>query len=94
MGIKIFQTHTPRHIFAGLIMGVFLYLLAYKTNLFPEIHWYYLLMFALVGLGIYLAILYFLKEFNKKDYRFFMDLFNPIKMLKYVKFEIKDTPKK
>jgi O-antigen/teichoic acid export membrane protein len=93
-GLKIFQNHTPRHIIAGVVMGGVLYFIAFRTAFFPEISWYHLLIFAGLGLGVYLAILYMLKEFSKNDYKFFVDLFNPLKMLKYIKFEIKDKPKK
>ncbi|MCK5636980.1 MAG: polysaccharide biosynthesis C-terminal domain-containing protein, partial [Thermoplasmatales archaeon] len=39
-GINILQSHTPRHIIAGLIAGIILYYLAFATSLFPSIYWY------------------------------------------------------
>jgi len=92
-GAKIFQTHTPRHIIAGLIMGLIIYLIAYETNIFPNVYWYILLMYAGFGLGIYLGILYLLKEFNKKDLKFYLDLIHPKEMLKYISSELKENPK-
>ena len=92
-GVKIFQTHTPRHIIAGLIMGLIIYLIAYETNIFPNVYWYILLLYAGLGLGIYLGILYLLKEFNKKDLEFYLDLMHPKEMLKYISSELTEKPK-
>jgi len=88
-GIKLLQSHTPRHIIAGFIMGAVLYYLAYRTLLFPVIQWYTLLVFSGIGLGIYLAVLFVLKEFKKKDLFFFLDLLHPKEMLRYIKSELK-----
>lgn len=90
LNIKILQSHTIRHIIAGLVMGGFLYLLAYKTSLFPVIRWYILLFFAVIGLIIYLGVLYILKEFKKQDFNFFLGIIHPKGMLKYVKSELKN----
>ncbi len=89
-GIILLHSHTIRHIFAGLVMGGILYLLAYQTALFPIIRWYTLLFFAVIGLVIYLAVLFILKEFKKQDLRFFLGILNPKEMFKYVKTELKN----
>jgi len=88
-GIRLLQSHTPRHIIAGSVMGALLYLLAFSTGLFPDIHWYHLLLFVGTGLVIYLALLFVLKEFNKKDLMFFLDMLRPKEMLSYIKSELK-----
>ena len=93
IGIKILQSHTPRHAVAGFIMGFVLYLLAYKTSLFPIIRWYTLLGFAGIGLMIYIAVLFVLKEFKKQDFHFFLNILHPKDMLSYVKSELKDEGK-
>ncbi len=93
-GIKLLQNHTPRHIIAGCIMGILLYLLAYKTYLFPVIRWYTLLGFGLIGLVIYILVLFLLKEFSKKDFQFFFDIIHPKEMINYVKSELKNDNKK
>jgi len=93
-GIKLLQSHTPRHIIAGLVMSVVLYFLSFRTSFFPVIHWYHLLMFAGLGLAVYLGALTLLKEFNKKDFDFFLDILHPKEMLKYVSSELKEKPKK
>jgi len=85
-GIKLIQNHTPRHIIAGLVMAIGLYPF---TVLLSVLHWYHILAFAIIGLGIYLFILFLLKEFTRKDVDFVLDLLNVKKMWKYVKEEIK-----
>ena len=93
-GMKILQSHTPRHIIAGVIMALVIYLLAFRTPFFPDIGWYYLLMFAGLGLAIYLGILFVLKEFKKQDLDFFLNILHPKEMIRYVSSELKDDPKK
>jgi len=89
-GIKLLQSHTPRHIIAGLVMGFVLYFLAFYTSFFPAIHWYHLLGFAGLGLVVYLGILFILREFKKQDLNFFLDILHPKKMLNYIKSELKE----
>ena len=89
-GIHLLQTHTPRHIIAGVVMGLFLYLFAFHTAFFSAIHWYHLLFFTGLGLAIYLGVLFVLREFTKKDLHFFLDLLQPKKMLSYIKSELKE----
>jgi len=93
IGIKILQSHTPRHIVAGLAMGLILYFLAFYTPFFPAIHWYHLLMFVGLGLAIYLGVLFVLKEFKKQDLNFFLEILRPKEMIKYVSSELKEKPK-
>jgi O-antigen/teichoic acid export membrane protein len=93
-GIKIIQTHTPRHIIAGFIAGISLYMLAYSTNFFPVIRWFTLLGFSIFGLGIYILMLILMKEFTKKDFQFFIDIIHPKEMINYIKFELKNDKKK
>jgi len=74
------------HLFAALLMAIMLYWL---NNVVLISRWYHLLGFALLGLGVYLLILYFLKEFSKEDFYFFFDTLNIKKMIRYIKNEIK-----
>ena len=92
-GLPILQSHIPRQIIASLGMGVVLYLLAFHTAFFQVIHWYHLFMFIGIGAITYFGILYLLKEFNKQDLYFFLDLLRPKKMLKYVSSELKEETK-
>ena len=93
-GINLLQSHTPRHIIAGIVGGFVLYFLAYQTPLFPVIDWYHLILFFIIGFAIYIGLLYLLKEFNKKDFDFFIDIIRPKEMVKYVSSELKEKPEK
>jgi peptidoglycan biosynthesis protein MviN/MurJ (putative lipid II flippase) len=86
-GIKLLQSHTPRHIIAGLVMAGILY---YTNSLIPLVRWYHLLGFAGIGLAVYLGVLLVLKEFTKKDLHFFLDMIHPKEMLSYIKSELKE----
>jgi len=85
-GIAVLQSHTPRHIIAAVGMGGVLY---YLNLFFPLIHWYHLIAYSLAGLGIYLAILYILREFKKKDLLFFLSLLRPKELLSDIRSELK-----
>ncbi len=85
-GIKLLQSHTPRHIIAGLIMAGILY---YIGSLVLLVRWYHLLGFAMIGLGIYLLMLIIAREFTKKEFNFFIDILNIRKMYRYIYREIK-----
>ena len=87
IGIKLLQSHTPCHILAGFIMTGILY---YIGSLIPLVRWYHLLVFAGVGLAVYLGVLFVLKEFKKQDLIFFLDMLHPKEMLSYVKSELKE----
>jgi len=89
-GIRLMQSYTARHIIAGLGMAVALF---YIGSLIPTIRWYHLLVFSGIGLVIYLAVLFILKEFKKQDLRFFLDMLHPKEMIKYIKSELKGKQK-
>ena len=50
------------------------------------------MIFAAIGLAIYLGVLYLLREFNKEDFHFFLDIIHPKKMMKYISSELKEKP--
>jgi len=87
VGVKMVNSHIPRHIIAGLVMALVLYFL---SSSILTIRWYLLIVFAFIGLAIYLGVLYILKEFNKKDLKFFLNLLQPKEMLNYIKSELKE----
>jgi len=89
--IKLLQSHTPRHIIAGLAMAGVLY---FFNILIPMVRWYHLILFAGVGLAVYLAVLFVVREFKKQDLHFFLDMLHPKEMLKYISSELKEKPKK
>ena len=74
------------HLFAACFMGMLLYGFNY---IFPIDRWYHLLWFAIMGMGIYLFVLFLFKEFRRKDIDFVLDTFNIKKMSQYIIDEIK-----
>jgi O-antigen/teichoic acid export membrane protein len=74
------------HLFAACLTGLLLYAFG---HVIPLDRWFSLLGAGLLCIGIYLAILYSLKEFTKEDYHFFLDTLSPRKMFKYTKEELK-----
>lgn len=74
------------HLFSAVIMAIFLY---WINSIFFIGRWYELLSIALIGLAMYIFILWFFREFTKKDFQFFLDILNIKKMLKYINSEIK-----
>jgi O-antigen/teichoic acid export membrane protein len=84
-GIKLMRTNTPRHIVAGVVMGIGLY---YLNSLIPLVRWYHLIGFALVGVAVYVGVLFIIREFKKRDLEFFLDLAHPVEMLDYIKSEL------
>lgn len=90
--MKILQSHIPRHIIAGLGMGI---ILCYSSKLFvPSVYWYHLIGFAISGIILYFAFLWILREFTKQDFHFFWNMIHPIKMIKYIKSEMNEKIKK
>jgi O-antigen/teichoic acid export membrane protein len=85
-GIKVMQTNTPRHIVAGVVMGIGLF---YLNSLIPLVRWYHLIGFAFVGVAVYVGVLFVIREFKKRDLKFFLDLAQPAGMLDYIKSELK-----
>ena len=80
------QTNTPRHIVAGVVMGIVLY---YLNSVIPLVRWYHLIGFALVGVAVYVGVLFVIREFKKRDLKFFLDLAQPVGKLEYIKSELK-----
>ncbi len=85
VGIKI-SKKPLLHMSAACVMGCLLYYISTFTHL---VRWYHLIFFGIIGLGVYLGILYLFKEFTKDDLNFFFDTVNPKEMAGYVKSELK-----
>lgn len=85
--IKLWQNNTPKHMFAGMVSFL---VLCYINTLFYAIQWYHLIVFFGINLVIYISILYLIKEFNKKDLHFFLDLIHPKEMTKYILTELRE----
>lgn len=75
---------------AGGCMAIILYILLYEFHLITIItRWYILFGFSLLGLMIYLGILFLFGEFRKKEFYFVLDVLNIKKMINYIKEELK-----
>lgn len=79
------------HFAAAVIMGGVLY---YISRLVSIVRWYEIGGACLLGFGIYLALLWLLREFKKDDLKLFLDILNPKGMKQYVVSELKDKKKK
>ncbi|MCX6666575.1 MAG: flippase, partial [Euryarchaeota archaeon] len=90
MNIQLMQSYTVRHILAGFVMGGILYVC---NNFIPLVRWYHLITFFFAGLGIYLLVLFVLKEFNKQDLQFFLNLMYPKETFRYIKSELQQKKK-
>jgi len=75
------------HIGAALFAGGIIY---YLSSIVVIDSWYEVGGTALLGIGIYVGFLALLREFTKKDLKFFLDILNPKSMKDYVASEIKD----
>jgi len=84
-GIKLLQNHTLLHIVAGAVMAGFLYVISLIILID---RWFSVLVFAGVGILVYLGVLYILKEFRGQDFRFFLNILHPKKMMSYIKTEL------
>jgi O-antigen/teichoic acid export membrane protein len=80
---------SPRVLLHALAAGIMAALLFCLSSLIPITRWYHLLTFAFIGLGIYLFILYLMREFDRQDLEFFLDTLNIKKMYRYIKEEIR-----
>jgi len=85
-GIRLVQPAVILHIVAGLVMGAFLYGLTLVVTIN---RWFSVIAFALLGLLVYLGVLWLLKEFRREEFTFFMNLLHPKKMLQYVSSEMR-----
>jgi putative flippase GtrA len=78
---------TVKHVFASTIM---ILPLIYLNRVHELLRWYDLILYTLVGLGIYLLVLYLLKEFDRSDLKFYLDLMNPKGLSDYITKELKE----
>ena len=78
------------HLLSASVMGIIVYAF---MRILPIERWYVLLGYSIVGLGLYLFVLFLLKEFTRKDLDFVLDLLSIKKMWKYVKEEIRFSKK-
>ncbi len=84
--MKILNSHIPRHVIAGVCMGILLYFTSQLLT--PSVYWYHLVGYAGIGIAIYFGMMFILKEFKKQDFDFFWNMMHPKKMMKYIKSEM------
>jgi len=84
---SIYHGVTVKHVFASIIMTL---PLIYLNRVHELARWYDLIIYMLIGLGIYLAVLYLIKEFRKEDLDFYLGLMNPKGMGNYISAELKE----
>jgi len=78
------------HLGASVCMGLVLFIMRY---LYEVTRFYELVLFGLVGLGVYVGILMAIKEFTRDEIILFTRVINPTKMKDYVKDEMKGSEK-
>lgn len=74
------------HLLCASISGIVLHFISDSMS---TISWYYLILFAVIGAGVYILILTILQEFTRKDLNLFLDILNPVRMKNYAIGEIK-----
>jgi len=79
-----------KHFLAGIVAGL---LTSYINRFYIVERWYDLAFLFIIGIAIYLAILAAIREFKKEDMHLFLDTANPVKMLSYIKEEVKEKRK-
>jgi O-antigen/teichoic acid export membrane protein len=84
---SVYHGVTVKHLFGSFLMILALIVLN-RFHAFAR--WYDLIIFTLIGLGIYLAVLYLIKEFNRKDLDFYLELMNPKGLTSYIVKELKE----
>ena len=78
---------TVKHVFASTIM---ILPLIYLNRVHELLRWYDLILYTLIGLGIYVLVLYLIKEFDRSDLKFYLDLMNPKGLSDYISKELKE----
>ena len=84
---SVYHGVTIKHVFASILMTL---PLIYLNRVHELARWYDLILYTLIGLGIYLLVLYLIKEFRKEDLNFYLGLLNPKGMGNYISAELKE----
>jgi len=87
---KISHWHLVLHFLAAVLAGGFFHVLVNVQGVLPMDRWFHLVGVSCGLAGVYVAILWLLKEFTDKDLYMIMDSLNPSKMMSYIKSEIKE----
>ena len=87
IGGGLYHGVTVKHVAASTVM---ILPLIYLNRVYTLARWYDLFIYMLIGLGIYVLVLYLIKEFTKDDLKFYLDLLNPKGMGSYISAELKE----
>lgn len=74
------------HVVAGIITGCVLYLISFT---WPMVRWYDLIGYGIISVGVFLIILYLLRELTKEDIHYFLSVVSPGGMKEYLKSELR-----
>jgi len=77
------------HLFAATIMGLILYWISASGIILLD-RWFELIGVSVLGIGIYVGILWVIREFTKKDLYFILDILSIRKMWTYIVKEMKE----
>ncbi len=86
IAVKLFTPNILYHIFSMILTSSIFYFTIYY---FVPTRWYHLTILLIFYLGTYIAFLYLMKEFTKKDFHFIVDILHLGKLKKYIRSEIK-----
>ncbi|MEW5936531.1 MAG: flippase [Candidatus Thermoplasmatota archaeon] len=85
-GFRAFQARVVHHFCAAILAALALHLFRLLLN---PLRWYHLLGLTLIGLGIYLAVLWAIGEFRRGELKLILDTINPRGIIQYIKSELK-----
>jgi O-antigen/teichoic acid export membrane protein len=74
------------HIVAGIITGCILY---FVNFIWPLMRWYDLVGYGIVSFGIFVTILFLLREFTRDDINYFLSVVSPSGMKEYLNSELR-----
>jgi O-antigen/teichoic acid export membrane protein len=79
----------PRLLIQLVAGAVVIGLLMVLSMMFSITTWYWLIAYGFITLGTYIGVLVLLKEFTRRDLRYFLDLVNPKELSGYIRGELK-----
>jgi O-antigen/teichoic acid export membrane protein len=79
----------PKQVFAATFAGSALWALEHFVTWFQVVRVWELAMASMIGVALYIGILFAIRELGRKDMLFFLDLVNPGEMRRYIKDELK-----
>lgn len=78
-------------VFIHLIIAIASFGTVYLLNNVLVFPIYFIPVYFIIGLGIYLFLMFIFKEFNKSDLQYYLSMISPKLMKNYIKHELKDN---